>query len=167
MRVPISLFPLAMLLTLSDFSAFGLSGYGGPTGLVSVVVETSVRALLVFGLFLLVLKAYNLPESRIGWLKYFLVTTVICAVPPMTLSVYLNNYVLFTAFRGLEDLLSHLPVDRITMLSLFALLFLSLEALTLEFPRLLLAERIWQMLLVKAAQKPSGTADGKIKRVTN
>ena len=153
-RVPISLFLLAMLLTFSDFSAFGLFAYGGATGLVSVVVETSVRAFLVFGLLILVLKAYNLPESRIGWLKYFLVTTVICGVPPMTLSVYLNNYVLFTAFRGLEDLLSHLPVDRITMLSLFALLFLSLEALTLELPRLLLGQRLGQMLLAKAGKKP-------------
>jgi len=159
-RVPISLFLLAMLLAFSDFLAFGQFAYGGATGLVLVVVETSLRTSLVFGLLALVLEAYNVLRSGTGWLKYALVTTVICAVPPMTLSVYLNNYVLFTAFRGLEDLLSHLPVDRITVLSLFAFLFLSLEALTLELPRLLLAQRIWQMLLVKAGQKPSGTEDG-------
>jgi len=150
-RVPISLFLLAMLLAFSDFLALGQLAYGGATGLVLVVVETSVRTFLVFGLFVLVLEAYNVPNlSRRGWLKYALVTTVICAVPPMTLSVYLNNHVLFAAFQGLLTLVSHLPVDRITMLSLFAFLFLSLEALTLELPRLLLTQRIWQMLVLKA-----------------
>ena len=157
MRVPISLFLLAMLLAFSDFLALAQLAYGvgdhGATGLVLVVVETSVRAFLVFGLFVLVLEAYKVPNlSRRGWLKYALVTTVICAVPPMTLSIYLNNHVLFAAFQGLLTLVSHLPVDRITMLSLFAFLFLSLDALTLELPRLLLGQRIWQMLLVKASR---------------
>jgi len=130
-----------MLLTFSDFSAFGLFAYGGPTGLVSVVVEISVRAFLVFGLFVLVLKAYKVPNlSKRGWFKYFLVTAAICGVPPMTLSVYLNNYVLFTAFGHLLTLVSHLPV------SLFVFLFLPLNALVFEFPRLLLSQRIWRKM---------------------
>jgi len=146
LSVTIPLFLLALLLAFSDFFALGTLAYGvgvhrGATGLVLVVVETSVRAFLVFGLFVLVLKAYNVPESRIGWLKYVLVTTVICGVPPMTLSVYLNNYVLF---QLLGLLLSDLPFV------LFGLLFLPLNALVLEFPRLLLAQRIWQMLVPKA-----------------
>ena len=149
MRVPISLFMLAMLLAFSDFVALGQLAYGGATGLVSVVVETSLRTFLVFGLFVLVLEAYKVHKSRRGWLKYALVTTVICAVPPMTLSIYLNNHVLFAAFQGLLTLVSHLPVDRITMLSLFAFLFLSLEALTLELPRLLLVQRIWRKMNVE------------------
>ena len=145
MRAAISLFLLAMLLTFSDFIGLGQFVYGGATGLLSVVVEISVRTFLVFGLFVLVLKAYKVPNlSKRGWFKYFLVTAAICGVPPMTLSIYLNNYVLFTAFGHLLTLVSHLPV------SLFVFLFLSLEPLTLEFPRLLLTQRIWQMLLVKA-----------------
>ena len=137
-----------MLLTFSDFLALGQLAYGGATGLVSVLVETSLRAFLVFGLFVLVLEAYNVPNlSRRGWFNYALVTTVICAVPPMTLSIYLNNYVLFHVLsQGLLDLISDLPVDRITMLSLFIFLSLSLEALTLEFPRLLLTQRIWRKM---------------------
>ena len=147
-----------MLLAFFDFSAFGQFACGGATGLVLVVVETSVRAFLVFGLFVLVLEAYNVSKSGKGWLKYALVTTVICAVPPMTLSIYLNNYVLSTAFQGLLTLVSDLPVQDASiedhMLSLFIFLFLSLEALTLELPRLLLGQRLGQMLLAKAGKKP-------------
>ena len=146
LRAAISLFLLSMLLAFSDFLAFGRIAYGGATALVSVVVETFVRVFLMFGLSALVLEAYSMPRSGTGWLKYALVTTVICAVPPITLSVYLNNHVLFAAFSGLLTPVSHLPVDTITMLSLFLFLFLSLEALTLEFPRLLLAQRIWRKM---------------------
>ena len=142
-------FLLALLLAFSDFFALAQLAYGGATGLVLVVVETSVRAFLVFGLFVLVLEAYKVPNlSKRVWFKYALVTTVICGVPPMTLSVYLNNYVLFTAFQGLVALVSDLPVVPVVLF-----LFLPLNALVLEFPRLLLAQRIWKMLLVKAIDR--------------
>ena len=141
---------LGILLAFLDFIAFGEILYSivgrVVLGLILVVAEAYVRTFIVLCAFVLLLEVYLGNLSRKGWLKYALVTMVICGVPPMTLSVYLNNYVLFTTFRGLEDLLSHLPVDRITMLGLFALLFLSLETLIVEFPRLLLAQRIWQKM---------------------
>ena len=147
-RVPIFLFLLAMLLTFSDFIAFGQFAYGGATGLVIIVVETSLRTSLMFGLFVLVLEAHNVPKSGTGWLKYALVTTVICAVPPMTLSVYLNNYVLFAAFQILVNLVSDLPVVPVILF-----LFLPLEALVLEFPRLLLAQRIWRKMKMERERR--------------
>ena len=142
MRVPISLFLLTVLLTFSDFLAFGqlLSGLG-TGGLILVVGEACVRTFLVFGTFILVLEAYKVPNlSKRGWFKYFLVTAAICGVPPLTLSVFLRNYLLFTAFRGLEDPLSHL---------------LALAS-ALEFPRLLLAQRIWRKMKMEREKEKEG-----------